>query len=71
MGAVGLGLVVGILAALALRRRLGTMLFQTAPTDPAIILGVGALLLSVAAVASLIPTLRAARRNPATALRVD
>ena len=69
--AVCAGLVIGTLAALALRHWLGPLLFQTSPGDPGIIAGVGALLLLVAFLASLVPTIRVLRRTPSAALRVD
>jgi putative ABC transport system permease protein len=65
------GLAFGVLATLAARRWIGPLLFQTSPSDPAIIFGVGALLLFVGAVASFIPTLRALRQNPAVVMRQE
>lgn len=70
LGAVVVGLVVGGAAALAARRWLSPLLFQTSPSDPWIIMGVGVLLLVVAAVASLIPMVQAVRQDPARTLRV-
>ncbi|MGH7662725.1 MAG: FtsX-like permease family protein [Gemmatimonadaceae bacterium] len=70
LSAVAAGLAVGGLVALGARRWLGPLLFQTSPSDPWIIAGVGMLLLAVATAASLIPTVQAVRRNPATVLRV-
>ena len=69
--AVAAGLGVGALVVLAVRGWVGPLLFQTSPGDPGIVIAVGALLLSVALVASLIPTMRALRRSPATVLRVE
>jgi hypothetical protein len=69
--AVGAGLGVGLVAALALRRWVGPLLFQTSPSDPRVMLGVAALLLDVAGAAVLVPTARALRHNPATVPRVD
>lgn len=69
--AVSIGLLVGTLVALAFRGRLASLLFQTAPNDPAIIAGMGVLLVAVAAVAAVIPTLRVVHGNPAAVLRVD
>jgi putative ABC transport system permease protein len=71
LGAVLAGLLVGTVLALVVRRWVGSLLFETSPTDPAIIAAVGALLLSVAVAATLVPTVRALRRNPATVLRTE
>lgn len=68
---VAVGLAVGAAAALAIRRWIGPLLFQTSPSDPGIIAGVAALLLGVAVLAILAPTVRALRRDPAAVLRVD
>jgi putative ABC transport system permease protein len=64
-GALGLG------AAIALARVFSSMLFQTAPLDAASLAGAAALLLVTALVASAAPALRAARVDPAVALRTD
>lgn len=69
--AVVVGLVVGGVAALGMRHSIGPLLFQTSANDPRIIAGVGGVLLSVAVVASLIPTMRVLRRSTAAVLRVD
>jgi len=69
--AVGVGLIVGVVAASLASRWIGPLLFQTSPNDPGIILGAATVLLVVATAASLIPTLRALRRNTAAILRVD
>lgn len=65
------GLVIGGVAALAARRWIGALLFQTSPDDPRIIGGVAALLLAVAVLAVLVPTARALRRDTASVLRLD
>ena len=69
--AVLAGLVIGTAAVVAARRWVGPLLFQTSPSDPAVIAAVAGLLLGVAVVASLIPTMRALRRNPAAVLREE
>ena len=69
MLAVVAGLTVGLSAALALRRWIGPLLFQTSASDPRIIAGVAALLLAVALLATLVPTARAIRRGLAPVLR--
>jgi hypothetical protein len=68
---VAIGLAVGATAALGIRHWIGPLLFQTSPGDPRIIAGVAALLLGVALLAVVAPTVRALRRDPATVLRVD
>jgi predicted permease len=65
------GLVVGIVGAVALTRLMTTMLFQVKPTDPAVYGAVGGGLMLVALVASLIPSLRAIGIHPSTALRYE
>jgi predicted permease len=67
----GVGLVIGIAAALALTRLMSTLLYGVKPTDPVVFLIVAAGLALVAAVASLIPSLRAVRIRPAVALRYE
>jgi len=48
---------------------LRAILFETEPSEPATYAAVAALLLTVAALASVIPARRAARLDPVTALR--
>lgn len=69
--AVGIGIAVGTLLALLLRRWIGPMLFQTSASDPVIIGVVAVMLFSVALMASVIPSARAMSRNPATTLRSE
>ena len=64
-----LGIAIGTGGALALARLLQTLLFGTAPTDPATFSVVAALLAGVAFAASYLPARRAARVDPADALR--
>ena len=65
----GLGVVVGIGLALAGTRLLNSMLFGTSPTDVLTFAAVAALLVTIAAAASLVPALRASRVDPLIALR--
>jgi predicted permease len=66
-----IGLAIGAAGALALGRWAAPLLFETSPRDPVIILGVAAVMLVTAIGASVIPGLRAARVDPASALRSD
>ena len=65
----GLGVVIGIGLALAGTRLLSSMLFGTSPTDALTFAAVAALLVAIAAGASLVPALRASRVDPLIALR--
>jgi ABC-type lipoprotein release transport system permease subunit len=56
---------------LALARVLSSMLFATSERDPLIFVGVPALLVAAAALASTAPAIRAARVDPVIALRTD
>jgi predicted permease len=63
------GLIAGLGGALALTRLMETLLFGIRPSDPATLVGVAALITVVAAVASLVPAVRATRVDPIVALR--
>jgi len=63
--AIGLGL------AMAAGRVLGSLLYETSPTDPTTMAGVAVLVAVAAAAASLVPALRATRVNPVEALRQE
>lgn len=65
------GLAVGIVTALLLTRLMESVLFEVTPSDPTVLAAVSAVLMSVALLASLIPSLRATRINPNSALRND
>ena len=64
-----LGIVIGLLAALALTRVLTTMLVDVKPSDPVTFVSVTLLFLFIAVVASWLPALRAAGLAPIEALR--
>jgi predicted permease len=64
-----IGLAAGLAAALALTRLIEAALFEVSPNDPATLAGVAALIIVVAAAASLVPALRATRVDPLLALR--
>ncbi len=65
------GLAVGLAAALAASRLLGSLLHGIGSTDPATLAGVGVVLTAVAFTASWLPARRAARVDPLEALRRD
>jgi predicted permease len=67
----GLGLLVGLLAALALARLLEGLLYGVGPHDPATLLGVSAVLAGAAAAAAWLPARSAARVDPAAVLRAE
>ena len=71
MKPVVLGLIAGILAALAIGRFLQSLLFGVSPRDPATIVMVAAVLLAVAAAACAFPARRATRVDPVVALRFE
>ena len=64
-----IGLAIGLAAAVALTRSIGSLLYDTRPLDLATFTGTTLLLLAVCALSSLIPALRAARLDPANTLR--
>ncbi len=68
---LGIGLLVGFGGALAASRVLRSLLFEVSPTDPAIYLGVCAVLALAAVFACWIPARRAARVNPIITLRAE
>jgi putative ABC transport system permease protein len=67
----GLGLAVGVVAALALSRTMTTLLFDLSPTDPITFITVTGLLALVAFLASYLPARRAAHVDPIEALRAE
>jgi ABC-type lipoprotein release transport system permease subunit len=69
MRLAGLGLALGLLAALLLTRLMRSLLFEVSPTDPAAFGAVTLLLAGVALVASYLPARRATRIDPTHALR--
>jgi len=66
---VVIGVVIGLLAALALSRLMKSLLFDVAATDSLTFAAVSILLVCVAAVACFIPAWRAAKIDPIIALR--
>ena len=68
---VGVGLAVGLLAAIGAGKLMSTQLFGVSPSDP-VMLMLATLLLSLAAlVASVVPAWRAAGIEPMMALRTE
>lgn len=65
------GIVLGGIAAVAGGRFLAAMLFGVSARDPVVFMMVAAVLLTVAAIASLVPAWRAGRADPLSALRAD
>jgi predicted permease len=66
-----IGVVVGIIASLALARLIASLLFETAPTDPLTFAGMVALLGVVALLAGYLPARRASKIHPMIALRTN
>ncbi|HEX5047178.1 MAG TPA: ABC transporter permease [Gammaproteobacteria bacterium] len=66
-----LGLVLGVLGALAATRLIGSFLFGVGSTDPATYAAVAAAIALVTLLAAYVPARRAASVDPMTALRVD
>src|SRR5262249_39653432 len=69
MRPVLLGLVIGLLAALAVSQLLSGILFAISPTDPMTYAGVALVLLAVNAAAVYVPARRAGRIDPVQLLR--
>jgi hypothetical protein len=67
----GLGIAAGLAMVLAAAPRLAPLLYGVSPADPVSIAAAALFLIAVAALASLIPALRAARVDPIVALRPE
>jgi predicted permease len=65
------GIVIGLVAALALTRLMQSLLYQVTASDPTTFVIVPIALLAVTLIASYLPALRATRVSPTTALRVQ
>ena len=68
---VAFGLILGLAGAAGVAKLISTLLFNVAPLDPLIYGGVVLLFALVAALACLLPALRASRIDPLIALRAD
>jgi predicted permease len=64
-----LGVGIGVGAALALARVAEPALFNTSPKDPTVITGAAVILIAAAAVAAIVPALKAARVDPLISLK--
>jgi len=71
LGLAAVGLALGMAASRVLTSALGSMLFGITPGDPATFIGIGALLIVVAALAGYFPARRASRIDPMVALRAS
>jgi predicted permease len=70
-GLAAVGLALGMAASRALTRALESMLCGVTPGDPMTFLGIGALLIVVAAIAGYLPARRASQIDPMVALRAS
>jgi putative ABC transport system permease protein len=68
---VGLGLGLGLVAAIPATRLLRGLLFQVGPNDPMTFAGIGAILAIVAVVASYLPARRGTEVDPAVTLKAE
>ena len=68
---VVVGLVIGVAGALAAGRVLSSYLYQTAPRDPVIFIGVAAVFILAGIIACVIPARRATTVDPLIALRAE
>jgi ABC-type antimicrobial peptide transport system permease subunit len=67
----GLGVLLGLAAALAVGPRVRELLFEVSPGDPLVLALAAVVLLAVAALASVVPGVRATRADPMLALRSE
>jgi predicted permease len=67
----GIGLLIGIPAAIFAGRFMATMLYDVRPWDPVVLLGTTVILAVAAFLAAVIPAQRAASVEPMTALRIE
>jgi putative ABC transport system permease protein len=71
MATVGIGIAVGVVAAVGLSRFIGSLLYAVRPDDPATFVAISGLIAAVALAASLVPARRATRVDPAGTLRAE
>jgi predicted permease len=68
---VGVGLAIGLAAALFLSRFVSSLLYEVSPTDPAVYATTAAILIAVGALAAYLPARRASKVDPMVALRYE
>jgi putative ABC transport system permease protein len=68
---VGVGVAIGIVAALGVTRLAEKMLYGVTPTDPISFVGASGLLVLLALIAAYVPSRRAARMSPVETLRCE
>jgi ABC-type antimicrobial peptide transport system permease subunit len=68
---LAVGVVIGLVGAVAAGRMLAQFLMRTAPTDPIALTAVTVVLVVVATLASVLPARRSARVDPVVALRCE
>lgn len=71
LSAAGLGVGIGILAAVGLTHFMKSLLFETTPYDPAVYLGVAGILMLAGAIACWMPARRAARLDVVKLMRAE
>jgi ABC-type antimicrobial peptide transport system permease subunit len=67
----GIGIAIGLAAALGITRLMSSLLFAVSPVDPTTYAMVSLVLIAAAALASYVPALRAAAVDPLAALRAE
>ena len=67
----GIGVAIGLAAALGIMRLMSSLLFEVNPVDPMTYAIVSLMLMAAAALASYVPALRAAAVDPLEALRAE
>jgi ABC-type antimicrobial peptide transport system permease subunit len=68
---VALGLILGLAAAAITARLIQSLLFSVEPFDPVIYAGVAIMFVVIAALACILPSVRASRVDPLIALRTE
>lgn len=68
---VGLGMILGLAAALAVTRVMSFVLYGISPIDPITFVGITAIFIAVALLASYLPARRATNVDPVVALRYE